>query len=159
MARPLTFEEICGKVVRYCSYQERSLNEIRLKLRTLGCPRDREDELIEFLEQEGYYDNERYARAFVRGKFRMKGWGKLKLKAALFQKGIDAPLIDLALEEEIEWEEYLETAKKAFMKKRAFLLESNKDKKRDKLFAYMVSRGFEGKVIRDLMEGSPLEND
>lgn len=101
-------EKILSKILKYCAYQERCNLEVRTKLITLGAAEKQIQEILDYLEKEGFLNEERYARAYVRGKFRINGWGKRKIKAGLMSKGIGNTLISTVMEEEIDPDDYLE---------------------------------------------------
>lgn len=100
-------EEIKKKILRYCAYQERCFSDVRKKLTELGATREEMTQLLEYLTEEGFLNEERFARAYVRGKFRINGWGRLKIKAGLLAKGVEQGIIRTALEEELNPDEYL----------------------------------------------------
>lgn len=99
---------IYSKLTRYCAYQERSRAEVRQKLRLLGADGDTAENIMLRLEEEGYINEERFAGAYVRGKFRNNGWGRLKIRNGLRAKGVDENLIRAALEEELNEDHYKE---------------------------------------------------
>lgn len=101
-------EKILSKILKYCAYQERCNLEVKTKLITLGAAEKQIQEILDYLEKEGFLNEERYARAYVRGKFRINGWGKRKIKAGLMSKGIGNTLISTVMEEEIDPDDYLE---------------------------------------------------
>ena len=79
------------KLARYCAYQERCRQEVRLKLAGLGVRGAAETaRWIERLEAEGFLDENRFARAYCRGKFRQNHWGRRKIIMGLRAKGISA---------------------------------------------------------------------
>jgi SOS response regulatory protein OraA/RecX len=77
---------ILEKAKKYCSYQERSQQEVRDKLYEWGLHRNEVEQAIAQLVSENYLNEQRFAIAYAGGKFRMKGWGKIKIKLALKQK-------------------------------------------------------------------------
>lgn len=99
---------IYARMTRYCAYQERSRAEVRQKLRLLGADGVTAENIMLRLEEEGYINEERFAGAYVRGKFRINGWGRLKIKNGLRAKGVDENLIRATLEEEINEDRYKE---------------------------------------------------
>ena len=106
-------EELYKKISKYCAYQERCRSEVMTKMRHIGADSRQCTEMLVILEQEGFVDDERYARAYVRGKFRINGWGRLKIRNGLRAKLIDSSLIETAIKEEINEEEYMELLKKS----------------------------------------------
>lgn len=127
-------EKILSKILRYCAYQERCTLDVRNKLLTLGVGKEQIQEILDYLEKEGFLNEERYARAYARGKFRINGWGKRKIKAGLIAKGIGNSLISTALEEEIDPEAYLEKLRETV---------------KEKGVSTAVSRGFEPWLVME----------
>ncbi|MCM1531108.1 MAG: RecX family transcriptional regulator [Bacteroides sp.] len=128
-----SFENLYAKISRYCAYQERSSGEVRQKLRLLGADSDTSRKLLQRLLDDNFVNEERFARAYVRGKFRINGWGRLKIRNGLRAKGVDEKLIQTALREEISENEY------------AALLQRTVTEKGPKT---ALSRGFEPSLIR-----------
>ena len=126
-------EELYKKISKYCAYQERCRSEVRTKLRQSGASPQSIEAILARLEQEGYLDEERFARAYVRGKFRINGWGRLKIQNGLRAKLIDSSLIETAIKEEINEEEYIELLKKILSSKG---------------LQTVLSRGFEPSLIK-----------
>lgn len=132
MEKP-SLENLYAKISRYCAYQERSSSEVRQKLRLLGADSQTVQKLLQRLADDNFINEERFARAYVRGKFRINGWGRLKIKNGLRAKGVDENLIRTALAEEINEKEY------------AALLQRTVTEKGPKT---ALSRGFEPSLIR-----------
>ena len=80
---------ILKKLQHYCAYQDRCHFEVEQKLKQLNADKETSDELFLQLIDEGFLNEERFARSIARGKFRIHHWGKNKiiihLKPALFQ--------------------------------------------------------------------------
>jgi regulatory protein len=81
--KKITPTEAKGKIQRYCAYQERSHQEVRNKLYSFGLYSDEVDNLLTDLITDGFLNEERFAKAFAGGKFRMKKWGRIKIVNAL----------------------------------------------------------------------------
>ena len=95
-------------------------------------------------------NEKRYARSFARGKFRIKKWGKLKIRMALKKRDIYFKYIDLAMLE-IDDKTYLITLKELLRKKNDILKETNSYKRKMKLIRYLVNRGYEYDLIHDVL--------
>src|SRR3981081_925734 len=94
---PIDPQKALLKAQKYCAYQERSQQEVRDKLYSWGLhKRDVENSIAELITS-GFLKEERFALAFAGGKFRMKGWGRIKIKQALKQKSVSDNLIRQAL--------------------------------------------------------------
>lgn len=102
----LSLDTLYAKISRYCAYQDRSSAEVRQKLRLLGADDKTSLQLLQRLIDENFVNEERFARAYARGKFRINGWGRLKIRNGLRAKGIDESLIRISLNEEINPEDY-----------------------------------------------------
>ena len=85
------------KIKYFCSYQERSHQEVKEKLYSFGLYKYEVEALVAQCIEENYLNEERYALAFAGGKFRINNWGRLKIKFALKQKRISEYCIKLAL--------------------------------------------------------------
>ncbi len=89
------------KVMQYCAYQERCKQELLRKMRDLDVMTEDQEDMLLYLEEEGFWDEARFAVAFAGGKFRVKRWGKIKIAKALRQKGVPQNLIERAFRSEI----------------------------------------------------------
>jgi len=144
-------EEALQKAKQYCAYQERSHSEVKEKLYSLGMNKKEVDELLSELISENYLNEERFAIQFAGGKFRIKQWGRVKIKYALKQKQVSEYCIKKALAA-IDEREYQKTAQKLFDQKLKLLkAEKNIFTKKRKLQDHLLQKGFETTVIRELM--------
>lgn len=154
--KKLTFQQSKEKIYHYCAYQERSHLEVRSKLFTYGLSGDDVDEILTSLILEGYLNEERYAKAYAGGKFRMKKWGKLKIIHGLENKGVSKNCIQAGLKE-IDRESYKATLRELLVKKSMSIDELNSYIKRDRLSKFAIMRGYEPEevwqVIRQLFPG------
>ena len=121
-----------------------------MKLKSWGLIQEAIDLLIIELIEFNFLNEERYARSFARGKFRIKKWGKLKIRLALKKREVYFKCIDLAMLE-IDDKTYLNTLKELLEKKNDILKETNLYKRKMKLINYLVNRGFEYDLIHDAL--------
>tara|TARA_Y100001978_G_C23664161_1_gene420272 strand:+ start:140 stop:523 length:384 start_codon:yes stop_codon:yes gene_type:complete len=119
-----------------------------MKLKSWGLIQEVVDLLIVELIQFNFLNEERYARSFARGKFRIKKWGKLKIRMALKKREVNFKCIDFAMLE-IDEKTYLNTLKELLQKKNDILKETNLYKRKMKLINYLVNRGYEYDLIYD----------
>ena len=138
------------KIQAYCAYQERCHMEVKMKLKSWGLIQEAIGLLIVELIQHNFLNEERYARSFARGKFRIKKWGKIKIRMALKKRDINFKCIDLSMLE-IDDKTYLNTLKKMLQKKNDILKETNLYKRKIKLISYLVTRGYEYDLIHDAL--------
>ena len=107
----LTKEQALQKLKHYCAYQERCHSEVKEKLFNLGVWKKEHDEIISTLIEENYLNEERFAIAYAGGKWRVKHWGRVKIKYELKQKQVSEYCIKKALMA-IDNDEYLNDSKK-----------------------------------------------
>jgi len=132
----------------YCSYQERCHKEVQQKLKDMKMIPETRDIIIGHLMQNNYLNEERFAKTFVRGKFRIKKWGRRRLTLELRKKDINKININLALNE-IGEPEYIEVFNALSEKKAFSLREADKLKKKRKLLDYLLYRGWESHLVYD----------
>lgn len=144
------------KLKNWCAYQERSQFEVRNKLYEYGVYKEDAENIITQLIQENFLNEERFAIAFARGKFRIKHWGKIKIRIELKQHKVSDYCIKKALNQ-IDGNEYFATLEKIIEKKKAEIKEANKIKKHYKIIKYAMSRGYEQDLIMEAIKN--LENN
>ncbi|MFK7782012.1 regulatory protein RecX [Psychroserpens sp.] len=141
-------DEARKRLERYCAYQERCHKEVNQKLYEMRMIPEAKDEIIVHLLQHNFLNEERFAKAFVRGKFRIKKWGKQRLTLELKRKDINKTIINIALKE-INIDDYYNTFNDLAQKKLETIKESNYQKKRKKLADYLLYRGWETQLVYD----------
>ena len=147
----LSREQALQKLRHYCAYQERCHSEVKEKLYAFGLHRKEVDESIAQLIVEGYLNEERFAIQFAGGKFRMKQWGKIKIKHALKQRQISEYCIKRALKE-IDAEAYYATLLKLSGQKwNSLKNEKNIFVKKSKTRDFLLQRGFESDLVNDVI--------
>lgn len=144
--RPLTFKEAKLKAADFCAYQERTQQEVRSKLYTLGLYGDEVEELIAELISDNFINEERFAKAYAGGKFRMNHWGRLKIQVALKAKGVSKRCIEAGMAE-IDDEAYQEKLDFLIRKKMSMIKEEDEVKTKYKLANYLLSKGFESPIV------------
>ena len=149
--KELTREEAFSRLASYCAYAEHSAQEVRKKCRGWELSDEVCDELIERLEQEGYLNEERFARAFVRDKYRFNGWGPLRLQAELRRHRIPSRLIDAAIEELEEEEMQGEDQLTALLERKYRSLPTGLEPRKvyDRLTRFALYRGYPYEDVRE----------
>ena len=146
-----TKEEALQKAKQYCAYQERCHSEVKEKLYSLGMNKNEVDELLSELISDNYLNEERFAIQFAGGKFRIKQWGRIKIKYALKQKQVSEYCIKKALAA-IDERDYNKTLEKLFEQKlKTLKAEKNIFSKKRKLQDHLIQKGFETGVISKLI--------
>ncbi|HHH50327.1 MAG TPA: RecX family transcriptional regulator [Saprospiraceae bacterium] len=144
-------EEALLKLQRYCVYQDRCHKEVRTKLIDLGIYGDTLEEIIVELIKDNFLNEERFARSYARGKFKIKKWGKIRIRRELKLRGISAYCLKKAMEE-IEEKEYVNTILALIEKKDKTLREKDLYKRQTKIGQYVIGRGFESFLVWDLLK-------
>lgn len=152
----LSKEEAIQKLRHYCGYQERSHSEVIQKLWDLGVWRSEHDEIIASLIEDDYLNEERFAKAFVGGKFRMKDWGRKKIYYGLKEKGISDYLIKQAMKE-IDEEVYQKTLRDLAEKKYESLKGEPYLVRKKKTMDYLLQKGYEPGLITGLVNSFAKE--
>ncbi len=144
---------ILEKIKHYCAYQERCHSEVQQKLFDLGCTSYAEtDEYAATLIEENYLNEERFARAFARGKFRIKSWGKKRIVQELKQRKVSDYCIKAGLSE-IDETEYLHVLHTLTEKKWAeYRKETNDWKRTSKTRDALLRKGFENDLISEMLK-------
>lgn len=145
-------ERALQKIKHYCAYQERSHYQVKEKLYSFGLYKNEVEKILSQLIEENYLNEERYAIAFAGGKFRIKHWGRIKIKYELKQNKVSEYCIQAALRS-IDEKEYEKALKHLFREKMSTLRENNSSIKKQKVFSFLIRKGFETSLI------NPLFND
>ena len=140
-----------GRIQRYCAYQERCHSEVRSKLLEIGMRGNELEEVISMLIQDGFLNEERFARVYARSKFRQVQWGRVKIEQALKQKRVSDYCIRKGMEE-IDNGEYHALLQTTVEKKWA-TLKGTAYVKRNKTAEYLIRRGFESVLVWDTLKG------
>lgn len=141
-----TVTEATQALEHFCAYQERNHKEVEQKLRNLNMIPEARDHIILHLLQNNFLNEERYAKAYVRGKFNQNKWGKIKIIKELKFKNISSYNIKSGLKE-ISEEDYLLTLEMLATKKSNLIKEPNQFKKTAKLATYLISKGYETELV------------
>jgi len=150
MAKDFSFEELLHKSASYCSVSERCVSDVDEKLQKWKASDADRTKIIDRLIEKDFINEQRYAEAFVRDKFRFNKWGKMKISFALKTKGIDRHTIADALNQidESEYEEMLASILKTKLKGLKY---TDEYEKQGKLFRFAQGRGFEYGVIERVL--------
>ena len=139
------------KAQNFCAYQERCQQEMRDKLYEWGLYSNDVENIIANLISDNFLNEERFAKAFAGGKFRIKKWGRVQIKIELKRKKISDYCIKKGMQE-IDDADYLKTLKDILAKK---LKENPKGKQQVRNYKaaqYAMSRGFESDLIWEILK-------
>jgi regulatory protein len=148
----MTRDQALQKARHYCAYQERSHAEVREKLYSLGLYQKDVEEAISVLIEENYLNEERFALQFASGHFRMKSWGRIKIRYELRQKQVGEYCVKKALAA-IDEEDYQRTlAKLAESKWDNLSKEKNGFTRRQKTRQYLLQKGYEQGLVDEAIK-------
>jgi regulatory protein len=144
-------EQAIISIRHFCAYQERAQQEVRDKLYELGMTKPEVEEILSDLIGENFLNEERFATSFAGGHFRIKGWGKLKINHALYQKKVSAFNIKVALKS-IDQDDYIAKLQELATKKWAALKGERGLARMAKTQAFLHQRGFEPALIQPIVQ-------
>lgn len=142
--KQLGFDEVVAKLMKYCAYQERSTLEVLSKARTFKLTKAQIDSAIEILIKDDFLNEERFCRAFVKGKLNIKKWGPYKIRSALAEKGVSLNKCDDFINE-------IDSAN--FENNLSYWLDYRLRKEEinrinfDKHYRFLISKGFENDQV------------
>ena len=146
----LTPEQALQKLRHYCAYQERCHSEVREKLYELGVWKKEHDLIISTLIEENYLNEERFALAYAGGKFRIKKWGRVRIRYSLQQKQVSEYSIKKAMKG-IPEEDYIETARVLAEEKYRDLKGEQYLVRKKKTIDHLVAKGYEFDLVNKLL--------
>ncbi len=151
MQQQLTPKQALPKAKQYCAYQERCHSEVKEKLYSYGLSAIEGDQIISTLIEENFLNEERFAILYAGGHFRTKQWGRVKIKFQLKKKMVSEYCIKKALAS-IDTEDYMKTfTRLAEQKLKLLKSEKNQFIKARKLQDYLLQKGFESDLIKDVV--------
>jgi len=156
----LSLEQALQKARHYCGYQERSHREVQEKLYSFGLRKADVDQALATLIEENYLNEERFAIHYAGGHFRLKSWGRVRIRYELKQKQVSEYCIKKALAT-IDEEDYQRTLTKlAEDRAEALADEPNPFVRRQKLQEFLSRKGYEqDKIISTLQHVLTDRND
>lgn len=141
----LDFGQAYRKAADYCAIQDRCISEMRQKFITWNIDRSYTGKIISKLIEEGFLDEKRFAVNYSSGKFRINGWGRLKIAAGLRARNIPASLIQQVLSA-FQMDEYTAFLK-TLLQKKLNQLGGDSAQNKQKAAFFAASRGFEPVLI------------
>ncbi len=148
--KKLTPQQALIKAQQTCAYQERCQQEMRDKLYEWGLYPNEVENIIVDLISENFLNEERFAKAYAGGKFRIKKWGKVKIKIELKKRKISDYCIRKAMGE-IPDKEYIAALEQLIEKKSKEVKEKKTEVRNYKIAQYVISRGFEADLVWDVL--------
>lgn len=140
-----------ARIQKYCAYQERCHREVREKLFGYGLRSSEVEEIISRLIMDNFLNEERFAKAFAGGKFRMKKWGRTKIAHELESLGLTQNCINRGLKE-IDPSDYKKTLLLLLKKKQAEVKGENVFARRNKIARFAIGKGYEPDLVWDFVK-------
>ena len=150
-AKPLTPDQVLDKMAKYCAYQERCVKDVKDKLKTFDIPQEEKTKILDYLLDNRFVNDERFAKIFVQSKSNQNDWGANKIRYHLIQKGIAKDIIDEALGQTDE-EVYRQRLIDILKTKAKTVKAANDFEKKRKLAAYAMQKGFEGNLVWETLK-------
>lgn len=145
-SEPKVVKDAFMRASSFCAYQERTQQEVRERLREWDVKGDEAEEVISRLIEDNFINEERFAKAFAGGKFRIKRWGRIKIKQELRMRGLSEYCIKQGMRE-IEDADYRHTLYALIEKKNEALKGEELVVKKQKLIRYALSKGYENDLV------------
>lgn len=139
-------KEVKSRIRFYCAKEDRCQQQVMDKLSDYGVSSSVSEEILLDLILEKYVDEERYARSFCSGKFKIKKWGRRKIIFELKKKKVSEVCIQKGLEE-IDEIAYLQTLQHLLEKKKSMINDTNQFVRKKKMVDYVVRKGFESDLV------------
>jgi len=149
--KPLSPDQALEKMAKYCAYQERCVKDVIEKLKGFVLSDHDKEEILQYLIDNRFVNDERFAKAFVKGKVNQSGWGLNKIRFHLSQKGITKDIIEEALQG-IDDEVYRQRLVGLLQAKAKTIKAENEFEKKRKLAAYALQKGFETGLVWDVLK-------
>ncbi len=156
MSKPGQYEReddlgaILRRIQHYCAYQERCNHEVDTKLMAWKVSPAKTKKIKHSLSEDGYINEERYARLFVRSKFHVNKWGRAKIRYELKSRNIPEELIPKAMEE-IGDDDYMATIRELILKKLSEINTGKHLSVREKIITFVTGKGFEFDLILNVL--------
>ncbi|MDD5506836.1 MAG: regulatory protein RecX [Bacteroidales bacterium] len=140
------YREILQRTQSFCARDEKCLRQVRQKLTFWGATASQAEDILQYLTDENFINEERFAREFARGKFRINKWGKVKIAIELMRLHIPEESIRNGLDA-IDPDDYVSQLRKILLQRSKSLNESNPEVARKKLATFALGKGFEGELV------------
>ena len=150
------FKQALQRAASLCSRKEHSSVEVRAKLKAWNVPESWIERILDRLIQEKFVDDKRYASLFVREKFRLNQWGRVKIAHQLRQHGIGEETIQDALQE-IDVDAYTQTCATLIRSKSVAIKDKNPFVRKGKILRYVSGKGFETDLIYRILNMNELD--
>lgn len=143
--------ETRARIKAWCDRQERAHFDVVNKLRTWNVASGDAEQIVSELISGNYLNEERFAKAYASGKFKISKWGWTKIEYGLKQKRVSSYSIGLA-KTEIEPDDIRETLNQLLHKKAGFIKSKSMWERNQKLYKFARGRGFDHADIKHILD-------
>lgn len=140
------YRELLQKAQSYCARDEKCRQQVKQKLLFWGATASQSEDILQQLMNENFIDEDRFAREFALGKFRINKWGKIKIALEMMRLHIPEGSIQKGLEA-IDRDDYVSMLKKILLQRLNSLHETDREVARKKLATFAMGKGFEGELV------------
>ena len=151
MKKKFSYQEMKLRAAAYCSTSEHCAYDIKKKLTEWGANEQESAQIIDYLQEENFLNEQRFVQAFVKDKVRFSKWGKIKIAFELKMKKINEQEISRTMEQ-IDEEVYINILSELLEKKDKSIKYSSQNDRKSKLFRFAQSRGFENSLTIKIID-------
>lgn len=151
MKKKFSYQEMKLRAAAYCSTSEHCAYDIKKKLTEWGANEQESAQIIDYLQEENFLNEQRFVQAFVKDKVRFSKWGKIKIAFELKMKKINEQEISRTMEQ-IDEEVYTNILSELLEKKDKSIKYSSQNDRKSKLFRFAQSRGFESSLAIKIID-------
>ena len=134
------------RIRHYCAVMDRCQYQVITKLKSYGVSDSLANEILIELIQNKYIDEERFARSFCSGKFKIKRWGRKKIAYELSKLKVPKSCVLLGMLE-INEADYKDVIKHLVNKKMVSLKDKNTYVRKKKVVEYLLRKGYESELV------------
>lgn len=138
------------KMEAFCVYQDRCKKEVLDKLNSFQLSDKQKSKIIDHLIFYSFLNEQRFAESYVSGKFRIKKWGRIKIRQGLISKGVSKEMIKNAIDE-IDPDAYYKILKNIAERKWNDLDNQEPFQRKIKTLRFLTSRGYEQDLCFDVI--------
>lgn len=146
-----SYSKALKKIAAYCAYQERAISEVVTKLDEIDLEEDEKEKILQDLIEQDFINEKRFVRSFVKGRFNLKRWGRVRIRQELKMRGISDQLVQEGLDL-LQPEEYHDTLLHLADRKWKLTNEVDLYKKKSKVGRFLIFRGFESDLVWEIVE-------
>lgn len=150
LSKPMPPDKALIKLEELCARSEHCTYELMTKLKNWKVGETESRKILASLRRNRFLDDSRYATFFVRDRYRFAKWGRIKIRLHLRAKRISDDIIDEAFDE-IDEDEYFSILCELAKAKITRLGDDVDFEARQKIYRWLLSRGYESSLISKAM--------